>query len=86
MVECFLLCPDLIYNTLEKVHIIKNWLQMAYSRENSYATHRRRDLEIEEGDRVYLKISPMEGMVRFGKKGELSHYYVAFYEILQNGW
>ena len=36
--------PDLIYKTLEKVHIIRNRLQTAYSRQKSYADHRRRDL------------------------------------------
>ena len=68
MGEPSLLGPDLIYKTLEKVHIIRNRLQTDYSSQKSYADHRRRDLEFEEGDKVYLKISPMKGMVRFGKK------------------
>ena len=38
----------------------------------SYADHRRRELEFEEGDKVYLKVSPMKGVVRLGKKGKLS--------------
>ena len=32
---------------------------------------------------MYLKISPMIGVVRFCKKGKLSHLYVGPYEILQ---
>ena len=32
---------------------------------------------------MYLKIFPMKGMVRFGKKGKLSPLYVGPYEILQ---
>ena len=67
--EPSLLGPELIYKTLEKVHIIRNRLQTAYSRQKSYADHWRRDLKLEEGDTVYLKISPMKGLVRFGKKG-----------------
>ena len=67
--EPSLLSPELIYKTLENVHIIRNRLQMAYSRQNSYADHRRWDLEFEEGDKVYLKILPMKGVVRFSKKG-----------------
>ena len=47
---------DLIYKTLEKVHIIRNQLQIAYSRQKCYADHRRRDLEFEEGDKVDFKI------------------------------
>ena len=51
--------------------------------QKSYVKHRRRDLEFEEGDKVYFKISPMKGVVRFGKKGKLSVRYVSPYEILQ---
>ena len=43
---------------------------MAYSGQKSYADNRRRDLEFEEGDKVYLKISPRIGVLRFGKKGK----------------
>ena len=68
---------------MEKVHIIRNRLQTTYSRQKSYADHRRRDLEFEEGDKVYLKISPMKEVVIFGKKGKLSPRYVGPYEILQ---
>ena len=53
--ECSLLGPNLIYKTLEKVHIIINRLKKAYSWQKSYADHRRRELEFEEGDKVYLK-------------------------------
>ena len=56
---------------------------MAYSRQKSYADHSRRDLEFEEGDKVYLKISSNKGVVRFGKKGKSRPCYVGPYEILQ---
>ena len=32
---------------------------------------------------MYLKISPMKGVVRFGKKGKLSPVYEGLYEILE---
>ena len=65
--ESSLVCPELIYKTLEKVHIIRKWLQAAYSRQKAYADHGKRDLEFEECDEVYLKISTTKGVVRFGK-------------------
>ena len=40
--ESSLLCPDFIYKTLEKVHIIRNRLKTSYSWQKSYADHRRR--------------------------------------------
>ena len=55
MDESSLLCPNFIYKTLEKVHIIINRLKKSYSWQKSYADHRRRELEFEEGDKVYLK-------------------------------
>ena len=72
MGESWLLGPDLIYKTLEKVHIIRNRLNTDYCRQNSYVDHRRRDLEFEEVDKVYLKILPMKGVIRFVKKGKMS--------------
>ena len=63
-----LLGPDLIYKTLEKIHIIENQLQTAYSQQKSYADHRRRDLEFEEGDKVHWKISPMKGVLDSPRK------------------
>ena len=56
---------------------------MGYSLQKSYADHRRRDWEFEEGDKVYLKISPMKVLVIFFKKGKLSPFYVGPYEILE---
>ena len=40
-------------------------------------------MEIEQSDKVYLKISPIKGVVRFCKKRKLSPCYVDPYEILQ---
>ena len=69
--EPLLLGPDLVYKTLEKVHIIRNQLQMAYRWKKSYRDHRRRDLEFEEGDQAYLKISPIKVVVRLDKQEEV---------------
>ncbi|WMV08796.1 hypothetical protein MTR67_002181 [Solanum verrucosum] len=55
---------------------------MAQSRQKSYANVRRRYLEFEVDDWVYLDISPMKGVMRFGKKGKLSPRRVGSYQIL----
>ena len=41
---------------------------MAQSRQKSYADVRRRPLEFEVGDHVFLKVMPKRGVVRFGKR------------------
>ncbi|WVZ76145.1 hypothetical protein U9M48_024143 [Paspalum notatum var. saurae] len=42
----------------------------------SYADHRRRDLEFTVGDYVYLKVSPIHGLRRFKVKGKLAPRYI----------
>ncbi|KAF3643823.1 hypothetical protein FXO38_20466 [Capsicum annuum] len=43
---------------------------------------RRKDLEFEVNDYVYLKISSMKGVKRYGKKRKLSPHYVGPFRIL----
>nr|XP_016477751.1 PREDICTED: uncharacterized protein LOC107799179 [Nicotiana tabacum] len=42
-----------------------------------------RDPEFKEDDCVFLKLSPMKGIMRFGKRGKLSPRYIEPYRILQ---
>ncbi|KAL0539783.1 hypothetical protein IC582_024001 [Cucumis melo] len=55
----------------------------AQSRQKSYADVRRKDLEFEVGDMVFLKVAPMKGVLRFEKKGKLSPRFVGPFEILE---
>ncbi|WMV55416.1 hypothetical protein MTR67_048801 [Solanum verrucosum] len=74
--EVGLIGPDLVHQVMEKVKMIQKRLKMAQSRQKSYTDVRRRALEFEVDDWVYLKISPMKGVMRFGKKGKLSPRYI----------
>jgi hypothetical protein len=56
--------PELIQEVEEQVRIIRQNLRVAQTRQKSYADNRRRPLEFEEGDHVYLKVSPLCGMRR----------------------
>ena len=42
-----------------------------------------RDLEFEVEDRVFLKLSPWKGVVRFGKRGKLNPRYIGPFEIVE---
>lgn len=44
---------------------------------------RRKDLEYNVGDKVFLKLSPWKGIVRFGKRGKLSPRFIGPYEIVE---
>ena len=63
---------ELIRETSEKVPIIQERMRTAFSRQKSYADPRRLDVQFGVGDHVFLKISPMKGVMRFGKKGKLT--------------
>ncbi|XP_073131840.1 uncharacterized protein [Henckelia pumila] len=43
---------------------------------------KRRRLEFEIGEKAYVKVSPMKGVIRFGKNGKLNPRYVGPFEIL----
>ena len=78
-----LLGPDMIQETTQKVQQIRQRLETARSRNKSYADKRRRPLEFEVGDHVFLKVSPKKGIMRFGKKGKLSPRFVGPFLILE---
>ena len=44
---------------------------------------RRRPLEFEVGDHIFLKVKPKRGVVRFGKRGKLLLRFVGPFEILE---
>ena len=52
------------------------------SRQKSYADAKRRDVEFEVGDYVFLRVSPMRGVKRFGTKGKLSPRFIGPFQIL----
>ena len=75
--------PDLIRDTSEKVSLIRHRLLTAQSRQKIYADVRRRPLEFEVGDHVFLKVMPKRGVVRFGKRVKLSPRLIGPFEILE---
>jgi hypothetical protein len=58
-------------------------LRVAQTRQKSYADNRRRPLEFEEGDHVYLKVSPLHGMKRFKINGKLSPRFIGPFRIFR---
>ena len=75
--------PTKIKEAEEGVTQVRENLRIAQSRQKSYADNRRRDLEFQVGDYVYLKVSPLRGTVRFHVKGKLAPRYVGPYRICQ---
>ncbi|GJT65505.1 putative reverse transcriptase domain-containing protein [Tanacetum coccineum] len=77
---------ELIQGTTEKIVQIKNRLLIARSHQKSYADVRRKPLKFDVGDMVMLKVSPWKGVIRFGKRGKLSPWYVGPFKVIdRNG-
>ncbi|XP_060190599.1 uncharacterized protein LOC132619842 [Lycium barbarum] len=70
--EADLLGADLVHRATKKVKLIQEHLKTAQSNQNSYSDVWRRDLEFHVDDWVFLNVSFMKCVMRFGKKGELS--------------
>jgi hypothetical protein len=73
----------MVKETEEKVQQIIHNLKKAQARQKSYADKRRMPLYFLEGDYVYLKVSPMKGISRFGVKGKLAPRYIGPFLILE---
>ncbi|XP_074298815.1 uncharacterized protein LOC141629762 [Silene latifolia] len=75
--------PDVIAATIDRVQLIQSRMKAAQDRQKSYADVRRRPLEFEVSDLVFLKVSPMKGVKRFGIKGKLSPKFIGPYPIVE---
>jgi hypothetical protein len=62
---------DILLEAEENIRMVQENLKIAQSRQLSYADIRR-EMSFEVGDYVYLKVSPVRGVKRFGVKGKLA--------------
>jgi hypothetical protein len=74
---------DLIDEAEAIVRHIQDNLKATKSRQESYANKRRRPLEFEDGNHMYLRVSPMNGVKSFGMKGKLAPRYIGPFPILE---
>ena len=81
--EAALIGPDSDLYVMEKVQLVSDRLNIAQSCQKSYADVRRRELEFQVDDWVFLKVSPNKGVMIYRKKEKLSPRYVGPYKILK---
>ena len=63
---------DLICETKEKVKVIQDSLKATSDCQKSDADLKRKEIEFQVGDKVFLKVSPWKKFLRFSHKGKLS--------------
>jgi hypothetical protein len=80
--EWVILGQDIVTEAEEKVKQLQGNILAVQSRQKSYADKRRNPLEFELGDHVYLRVSPMKVVRRFGIKGKLAPRYIGLYPVI----
>src|SRR5574338_534509 len=81
--ERAVLGPEYVKETTEKIELIRRRMEAAQDRQKKFVDMRRKQVEYEVGDFVFIKISPMKNVMRFGKKGKLTPRYVGPYKMLE---
>ncbi|KAK8300843.1 hypothetical protein V6Z12_D05G420800 [Gossypium hirsutum] len=74
---------DLVRETEEKVKVIRDSLKATSDRQKSYADLKRKEIEFQVCDKVFLKVSPWKKVLRFDRKGKLSPRFIGPYEIIE---
>jgi hypothetical protein len=75
--------PDIVEDAEMTVRRIQENLKAARSHQETYANKWRRPLTFEVGNQVYLRVSPMKGVKRFGVKEKLAPRYIRPFSILE---
>ncbi|XP_015954774.1 uncharacterized protein LOC107479138 [Arachis duranensis] len=75
--------PELIAETTEQIKQIRARILTAQSRQKSYVDQRRKPLEFEEENHVFLKVTPTIGIDRVIKTKKLSSRYIGSFEVLR---
>ena len=72
-----------VQETSEKIRVLKLNMKEAQDRQKSYADQRRKDLEFEVGDKVYLKMAMLRGPNRSILENKLSPRYMGPFRIVE---
>lgn len=62
---------------------IEKRIKITQDCQKSYVDNRRKELEFEVEEKVFLKVAPIKGIIQFGKKGRLKPRFIGTFEILE---
>ena len=79
--EAFVLGPQFLQQTTSKIKLIQDRMRATQNRQKSYADKRRRPLEFNEGDHVFLRVTPTTGIGRVLKSRKLTLRFIGPYQI-----
>ncbi|XP_057440054.1 uncharacterized protein LOC130731890 [Lotus japonicus] len=81
--ENLIVGPELVQKTTEEVKRIQEKMRVSQSRQKSYADNRRKELEFQAGDHVFLRVTPMTGVGRAIKSKKLTPKFIGPYQITE---
>ncbi|XP_027347964.1 uncharacterized protein LOC113859367 [Abrus precatorius] len=80
--EVTLCVSDMIQRQNEQIRMIRDKMKAAQDRQKSYYNRRRKPLEFQLGDHVFLKVSPITRVGRALKSQKLSPKFIGLFEVL----
>ena len=81
--ESAILGPEIVQETTEKIRMIREKMKASQSRQKSYHDKRRKDIEFQEGDHVFLRVTSTTGVGRALKSRKLTSRFIGPFEILK---
>lgn len=69
--------------TIDQVKLIREKMKVAQDRQKSYSDKRRRPLEFEAGDHVFIRVTPRAGITRAIKTRKLTPRFIEPFQILR---
>jgi len=72
----------IVDEAVEKIQFICESMKKAQDQQKKYADQKIREVEFQEGDMLYLKVTTQEVKYRFGKIGKLAVRYIGPYQIV----
>ena len=81
-------CPtltggEMVTQSAQIVRQIQERLRAAQARQRAQADQHRRSLDLEVGQWVLFKISPMRGVLRLGRRSKLSPRFIGPFRVLE---
>ncbi len=73
---------EIIQETIEKIKKIHKRLKAVNQRNERYVNQKKRDLKFEVGSKVWLKVPPTKGVMRFRKKQKIVRRFIGPYKVL----
>ncbi|KAK2409545.1 hypothetical protein QL285_044961 [Trifolium repens] len=80
--ESVVLGPKIVQQTTEKIKMIQEKMRASQSRQKSYYDKKRKCVEFNEGDHVFLRVSPTTGVGRALRSRKLTPRFIGPYQIL----